>query len=165
MKPNVEITYFTKVDWPQILTIYKEGIATGIATFETQLPTWEQWDTKHIVSCRLKATIEGEVVGWAALSLTSTREVYKGVAEVSIYITSKYQKLGIGALLLSRLIEESEDQGFWTLQASIFSENTPSIALHKSLGFREIGYREKIGKLYDIWYDNIILERRSKTII
>ncbi|GAA4275264.1 GNAT family N-acetyltransferase [Aquimarina gracilis] len=165
MKPEIQIAYFSKIDWPKIATIYKEGIATGIATFETKIPSWETWDASHIKSCRLKAMIENQIVGWAALSPTSKREVYKGVAEVSIYITSKHQNLGIGTLLLSQLIKESEAEGFWTLQAGIFTQNKPSIALHKSLGFREIGYREKVGKLNDIWYDNTILERRSKTVI
>ncbi|GAA4276674.1 GNAT family N-acetyltransferase [Aquimarina mytili] len=164
MNTNIQITYFTKADWLAISSIYKEGIDTQVATFENQIPTWETWDMAHIKSCRLKAIIKGEIVGWAALSPTSKREVYKGVAEVSIYIASKYRNLGIGKLLLSRLIEKSEEAGFWTLQASIFSTNIASITLHKSLGFREIGYREKIGKLNDIWYDNTILERRSKTI-
>ncbi|MEW7289174.1 GNAT family N-acetyltransferase [Aquimarina sp. 2304DJ70-9] len=165
MKPNIQIAAFTKTDWPVISTIYKEGMDTQMATFETQVPTWEVWHASHIKSCRLKAIIKDEIAGWAALSPTSKREVYKGVAEVSIYITSKYRNLGIGKLLLSKLIEKSEAEGFWTLQAGIFSNNIASIAMHKSLGFREIGYREKVGKLNDIWYNNTILERRSKTIL
>ena len=164
MKTNVEITNFTNQDWSDIAAIYKEGIDTGMATFETKIPEWDQWNHSHIDSCRLKAMVNNETIGWAALSPTSSRKVYKGVAEVSIYITSKHRNLGIGTLLLSRLIEESETEGFWTLQAGIFSENKASIALHKSLGFREIGYREKVGKLNDIWYDNTLLERRSKQI-
>ncbi len=165
MNESLQIAHFTQADWPEIAEIYKEGIATGIATFETVVPFWETWDASHHKSCRLKAVSAHKIVGWAALSPTSKREVYKGVAEVSIYITSTYRNLGIGALLLSKLIEESEAVGFWTLQAGIFSNNQASIKLHKSLGFREIGYREKIGKLNDIWYDNTILERRSKTIL
>ncbi|WP_281987849.1 GNAT family N-acetyltransferase [Aquimarina aggregata] len=165
MVSNIKIAYFNQNDWSQIATIYKEGIDTGIATFETQIPTWEQWDIAHITSCRIKAVLHDKVVGWAALTPTSKREVYKGVAEVSIYITSKCRNLGVGKLLLSQLINESEKHGFWTLQASIFSLNIPSINLHKSLGFREIGYREKVGKLDNIWYDNTILERRSTLII
>lgn len=164
MNITIQITSFTQNDWPIISAIYQEGIDTGIATFETKVPSWEAWNATHIKSCRIKAVSKDKTVGWASLSPTSRREVYKGVAEVSIYITSKYQNLGIGKLLLSALINESEKEGFWTLQASIFSQNTPSIALHKSLGFREIGYREKVGKLNDIWYDNTILERRSKLI-
>lgn len=164
MSAEVEITNFTKQDWPNIATIYKEGIDTGIATFETTVPTWEQWDTSHINSCRLKAVLNTETVGWAALAPTSKREVYKGVAEVSIYITSKHRNLGIGKLLLTNLITESEKEGFWTLQAGIFSKNNASIKLHTNVGFRIIGYREKVAKLNHIWYDNTILERRSKKI-
>lgn len=160
----IQITNFSKQDWKDISGIYKEGIDTGIATFETTVPTWELWDKSHINSCRLKAVLDTETVGWAALAPTSKREVYKGVAEVSIYITSKHRNLGIGKLLLTNLIKESEKEGFWTLQASIFSNNSASIKLHSSLGFRIIGYREKIAKSNHIWYDNTILERRSKKI-
>ena len=165
MRNDIQIQPFTKTDWEAISAIYQEGINTGIATFETEVPSWEQWDDAHIKSCRLKALLQKSIVGWAALSPTSKRIVYKGVAEVSIYVTSKYQNSGIGSLLLSKLISQSEKEGFWTLQAGIFSNNKPSIALHKSLGFREIGYREKIGQLNGIWHDNTILERRSKKII
>lgn len=164
MKPKIQIAYFTEMDWPSIAAIYQQGIDTAMATFETQVPNWDSWNTSHIKSCRLKAMIHDDIAGWAALSPTSKRAVYKGVAEVSIYITSKFRFLGIGKLLLSKLIEESETHGFWTLQASVFSSNHASIALHKSLGFREVGYREKIGKLNNIWFDNTILERRSKII-
>ncbi|MBW1298489.1 GNAT family N-acetyltransferase [Aquimarina litoralis] len=164
MIAKVEITSFTEQDWPDISTIYKEGIDTGLATFETKIPEWDRWNQSHINSCRLKAVINNETVGWAALSPTSSRKVYKGVAEVSIYITSKHRNLGIGRLLLASLIEESEKEGFWTLQAGIFSNNHASIKLHTTLGFRIIGFREKIGKLNNIWYDNTILERRSKKI-
>ncbi|MDY8136959.1 N-acetyltransferase family protein [Aquimarina sp. 2201CG5-10] len=165
MNTNIKIQYFTKSDWQDIALIYKEGIDTGIATFETQIPSWKQWNDSHITSCRFKAIINDSIVGWAALSPVSKRSVYKGVAEVSIYITSKKRNLGIGKLLLSKLISESEKEGFWTLQAGIFSQNIASINLHKSLGFREIGYREKIAKLNNVWYDNTILEKRSNTIM
>lgn len=164
MDTTIKIAYFTQEDWPTISAIYKEGIDTGIATFETQVPTWETWDVSHIKSSRIKAISNNVITGWAALSPTSKREVYTGVAEVSIYITSKYRGLGMGKLLLSKLIEESEKAGFWTLQAGIFRNNKASIDLHKSLGFREIGYREKVAKLNNIWHDNILLERRSKII-
>ncbi|MHA7055785.1 N-acetyltransferase family protein [Aquimarina sp. M1] len=165
MKLKAKIKPFNQSDWSDISRIYKEGIDTGIATFETTVPVWEQWNRSHIKSCRLKAVINKEIVGWTALTPISKREVYKGVAEVSIYITSKYQNFGIGKLLLANLIEQSEKEGFWTLQAGIFSENKASIILHSALGFRIIGYREKIGKLNQKWYDNTILERRSKKII
>lgn len=165
MKNDIQISGFTQTDWPIIAKIYEQGIQTGIATFETQIPSWDLWDINHIQTCRLKAIKDNAIIGWAALSPTSKRAVYNGVAEVSIYITSKYQNLGIGKLLLAQLIKESEKAGFWTLQASIFSQNKASIALHQSMGFRLIGYRQKIGKLHGIWYDNTILERRSKIIL
>lgn len=165
MSTDIAITNFTQEDWPVISEIYRQGIATGVATFETQIPSWEQWDAAHSTSCRLKAEMNNEIAGWAALSPVSKREVYRGVAEVSIYIASNFRKLGIGKLLLQHLIKESEAEGFWTLQAGIFSQNKASIALHKALGFREIGFREKVAKLHDIWYDNTLLERRSKKII
>lgn len=165
MNQTVLISNFTQQDWPYIAEIYKEGIKTNMATFETEIPNWKQWNNTHIQACRLKAVQNDIVIGWAALSPTSKRDVYQGVAEVSIYITSKYRNLGIGKLLLSNLINQSEKEGFWTLQASIFSQNASSIALHESQGFRVIGFREKIGKLHDNWYDNTILERRSKIIL
>lgn len=165
MSTDIAITNFTKENWPIISEIYRQGIATGTATFETQIPSWEQWDAAHITSCRFKAEMNNEITGWAALSPVSKREVYRGVAEVSIYIASNFRKLGIGKLLLQHLIKASEAEGFWTLQAGIFSQNKASIALHKILGFREIGFREKVAKLHDIWYDNTLLERRSKKII
>ncbi|SHJ67185.1 GNAT family N-acetyltransferase [Aquimarina spongiae] len=165
MSTDIAISNFTHQDWLVISEIYRQGIATGIATFETQIPSWEQWDATHITSCRFKAEMNNEIAGWAALSPVSKREVYRGVAEVSIYIASNFRKLGIGKLLLQYLIKESEAEGFWTLQAGIFSQNKASIALHKALGFREIGFREKVAKLHDIWYDNTLLERRSKKII
>jgi len=165
MNSQIEILSFNEVDWHHIVKIYKEGIDTGMATFETSIPNWDQWNRTHIQSCRLKAVLNHEIIGWAALAPTSTRDVYKGVAEVSIYITSNHRNLGIGKLLLTKLIEKSEKEGFWTLQAGIFSNNIASIQLHISLGFRVIGYREKIGQLYQTWHDNTILERRSKIII
>ncbi|WP_025741270.1 GNAT family N-acetyltransferase [Aquimarina pacifica] len=165
MTQTLDIATFSEQDWPVISAIYKEGITTGQATFETKVPTWKLWNTTHLTSCRLKATLNNNTVGWAALSPVSKREVYHGVAEVSIYITSKLRGFGIGKLLLSTLIKKSEQEGFWSLQASIFSQNKVSIALHKSLGFREIGYKEKIAKLNNTWYDNTILERRSKLIV
>ena len=143
---------FTKQDWPSIAQIYQEGIHTGLATFETEVPSWEQWDASHIKTCRIKAVSDTTILGWAALSPSSKREVYNGVAEISIYITSKHRGLGIGTLLLSTLIDLSEKAGFWTLQASIFSKNKASIALHQSLGFRTVGYREKIAKLQNTWH-------------
>jgi L-amino acid N-acyltransferase YncA len=150
-----------KTDWQSISKIYEEGIATGIATFETEVPNWELWNEKYLKHCRIVAELDREVVGFAVLSQVSKREVYKGVAEVSVYVSNSHKGQHIGETLLNHLIKESEANGFWTLQAAIFSENTVSIHLHKKCGFRVVGIREKIGKLYGRWYDNYLLERRS----
>ena len=147
--------------WPDVLRIYLEGIATGNATFETEAPSWEKWDGGHLAKCRLIAKQGSTVLGWAALSAVSSRCVYGGVAEVSVYVAESARGKGVGRALLSALTNSSEDGGLWTLQAGIFPENTASIALHKSLGFREVGRRERIGKMGDIWRDVVLLERRS----
>jgi len=154
-----------KTDWETVSNIYAEGIATGIATFETEAPVWKLWNEKHIQHCRIVAELKSEVVGFAVLSQVSKREVYKGVAEVSVYVSLQHQGRHIGEILLSQLIKESETNGFWTLQAGIFSENIPSIRLHEKCGFRIVGIREKIGKLHGKWHDNHLLERRSKPIM
>lgn len=151
-------------DWKPVSEIYKQGIETKNATFEKSLPSWEEWDNNHLQTCRFIAELNKEVVGWAALSPFSQREVYKGVAEVSIYISTYHSGKGIGKKLMNSLIEESEVNGIWSLQSSIFPENTASISLHKSLGFREIGYLEKISNMDGIWRNTILLERRSKVI-
>ena len=153
-----------KEDWILVVNIYKEGIPTGLATFETEIPNWEQWNDKYITSCRLVATHDQQIVGFTVLSQASNREVYHGVAEVSVYIAQKFRGQKIGKLLLNALINESETHGFWTLQAGVFSENVASIKLHEKCGFRVLGIREKIGQLKGKWHDNHLLERRSKTI-
>jgi len=161
----IEIKDMQTKDWNEVECIYQLGIATGNATFETQTPTWKNWDNSHVKSCRFIASLDAKIVGWTALSPVSNRCVYGGVAEVSVYIDPIYNGNGIGTKLLQKLIVESEEEGFWTLQSGIFPENGASIQLHKKLGFREIGFREKIGKMKNgLWRDNIILERRSKTI-
>ncbi len=149
-------------DWGAVRSIYREGITTGNATFETDVPEWQEWDRSHLGDCRFVARREGQVVGWGALSPVSSRCVYAGVAEVSIYVTASARGAGIGKTLLRRLIKESERQGIWTLQAGVFPENKASIALHKACGFRAVGYRERIGEMNGIWRDVILLERRSE---
>lgn len=149
-------------DWNAVRAIYEEGIATGHATFETEVPEWREWDKSHLRDCRLVAKAKEQVVGWTALSPVSERCVYAGVAEVSIYITSSARGQGIGKTLLKALIDKSEKVGIWTLQAGVFPENTASIALHKACGFREIGYRSRIGQTGDVWRDVVLLERRSE---
>ncbi|WP_262886651.1 GNAT family N-acetyltransferase [Spongiivirga citrea] len=160
----MKIRALTKDDWSAVAAIYKEGLDTEVATFETEIPSWEQWDVAHISSCRLVAEKENMICGWAALSPVSRRKAYKGVAEVSIYIAASGRGLKVGQRLLYRLISESEKAGFWTLQAGIFSENKVSIALHQKMGFRMIGFREKVASRNGKWHDNCLLERRSKII-
>jgi phosphinothricin acetyltransferase len=151
-------------DWPAVLAAYEEGLATGQATFETTAPTWEQWDAAHSLHARLVATSDDTVCGWAALTPISRRKVYSGVAEVSVYIRSEARGRGVGRLLLTSLIAESEAAGIWTLQASIFPENTASVGLFLSRGFREVGRRERIGQHAGVWRDTVLLERRSSSI-
>jgi L-amino acid N-acyltransferase YncA len=148
-------------DWEKVRAIYLEGIATSNATFETTAPSWEVWDTAHLPHSRLVARTDFDIAGWAALSPVSRREVYAGVAEVSIYVESTHRGHGVGRALLARLIAESERNGIWTLQAGIFPENQPSLLLHKQGGFREVGRRERIGRMNGLWRDVILLERRS----
>ncbi|USK36282.1 N-acetyltransferase family protein [Bacillus sp. F19] len=148
-------------DWEQVRSIYLEGIATGNATFETDAPSWESWDEGHSKTCRLVAKVEKNVLGWAALSPVSGRCIYAGVADVSIYINHTNKGLGIGSALLRSIIDLSEKEGFWTLQAGIFPANIPSLKIHKKEGFREVGIRERIGKMNGVWRDVVFLERRN----
>jgi L-amino acid N-acyltransferase YncA len=152
----------TEQQWTAVREIFAQGIATGNATFETSVPTWPEWDARHLPACRLVSLRGGEVVGWAALNAVSTRQVYRGVAEVSVYIAEGARGQGIGAALLDKLIEESERNGIWTLQAGILVENVASIHLHEKAGFRVVGKRERIGCMDGIWRDTILMERRSK---
>jgi phosphinothricin acetyltransferase len=161
---NIFIRVMTDKDWDQVSRIYLEGIRTGIATFETHIPSWEEWNQNHLHECRLLAISNESITGWAALCSVSRRQVYSGVAEVSIYIANDWRNKGIGKFLLRNLILCSEENGVWTLQAGIFSTNTASIALHQSLGFRLVGFRERIGKLNGEWLDTMILERRSRIV-
>jgi L-amino acid N-acyltransferase YncA len=150
--------------WPDVKRIYEEGIATGNATFQTTAPEWDEWDNSHIQSSRLIAVDSGQIIGWAALTPVSSRCVYAGVAEVSVYVDSNARGNGVGKKLLQRLIENSESNKFWTLQAGIFPENKASIRIHEENGFRLIGTREKIGQMKAIWRDTIFLERRSNKV-
>ena len=161
---NFAIRPMTDADGPAVLEIYRQGIATGNATFETETPPWEKWTAAHLPHSRIVARDGTGVLGWAALSAVSGRCVYAGVAEVSIYIAEREQGRGVGRALLEELIRQSEKNGLWTLQAGIFPENRASIGLHKSCGFREVGRRERIGKLGERWRDTVLLERRSKTV-
>ncbi|ASE62076.1 N-acetyltransferase [Chryseobacterium sp. KBW03] len=160
----MDIISFGKEQFREIAEIYRQGLETGNATFETSVPNWEDWDKSKLEHSRFAAVIDNIIVGWAALSAVSDRCVYGGVAEVSIYISNDHKGKGIGKALMTKLITESEIHGIWTLQSGMFPENEATIALHKSTGFRIIGHREKIGKLGDTWRDTVIMERRSKTI-
>jgi len=161
---EIVINLMSGGDWPCVKAIYLEGIAIGNATFETEAPSWEAWDTAHLQFARLVARQGETIIGWAALSPMSQRCVYGGVAEVSVYVSMSKRGSGVGRKLLEALISESEKNGIWTLQAGIFPENTGSLALHKACGFREVGRRERIGKLHGVWRDTILLERRSRII-
>lgn len=151
-------------DWSDVSRIYLEGISTGFATFETQSPSYEQWNKAHIKECRLVAEQDGIIMGWAALSPVSSRCVYGGVGEVSVYIAHSSRGKGVGKLLMLQLITESEKAGFWTIQSGIFPENTASIKLHEKVGFRYIGKRERIGKINGAWKDNLLFEKRSNSV-
>jgi len=161
---TVSIEAMTPQDWRAIRAIYLEGIATGNATFETSAPEWEKWDAGHIQTGRLVARLNGEVLAWAALSAASSRCVYAGVAEISVYVASAARGRGIGLQLLSRLVAESEEAGIWTLQAGVFPENEASIRLHERCGFRIVGRRERLGQLEGIWRDVLLMERRSHVV-
>jgi len=159
---EITIREMTESDWPDVSRIYREGIETGLATFERECPAYEKWDAAHLKVCRLVAAADGRVVGWTALSPVSTRCVYAGVAEVSIYIDRRCRGKGIGRRLLCELICRSEENGFWTLQSGIFSENEASVRLHKSCGFRTVGCRERIARdRLGIWRSTLLMERRS----
>lgn len=151
-----------KEDYTHCAQIYQDGLDTGMATFETIVPDWVSWDVKFLKQCRFVAIKEEVILGWVALTPFSTREVYKGVAEVTLYISKTARGKGIGRALLMAVIKESERAGFWTLQAKIFAQNEASIALFQKCGFRIVGVREKLAMRDGIWHDNVLLERRSE---
>ncbi|QJD98579.1 N-acetyltransferase (plasmid) [Mucilaginibacter robiniae] len=151
--------------WPDVRRIYLEGIATGQATFQTDAPQWEDWDKSHLSDLRYVAlTDDGNMAGWVALSPVSSRCVYAGVAEVSVYVSEEFRGKKVGQALLQHLITESEKANLWTLQAGIFPENEASVKLHEKLGFRIIGYRERVAKQYGVWRNVYLLERRSNAV-
>lgn len=162
---TLTIRDMTADDAVSVLAIYRQGIETGNATFETNVPDWSRWDATHIDSCRLVAQDDtGQICGWAALSPVSGRCVYGGVAEVSIYLATAARRQGIGTQLMQALITASEAAGYWTLQAVMFPENIASIALHQKHGFRVVGRRERIGQHHGVWRDTLMLERRSPVV-
>ncbi|SRR5581483_4953741 len=157
----VEVDELEPDDWPAVVRIYREGIESGDATFETEPPSWEDWDRTHLAGVRLVARRDGEIVGFAALSPTSARSVYAGVAEVSVYVAAHERGKGVGRQLLDALVTRSEPAGIWTLQAGIFPENAASVRLHERAGFRIVGRRERLGRLAGRWRDVLLLERRG----
>jgi L-amino acid N-acyltransferase YncA len=162
--PTLEIVPMTEQHWAAVREIYCQGIATGNATFEQSVPDYQEWDERHLPACRLVARWKDKVLGWAALSRVSTRRVYEGVAEVTIYIAEDVRGRGIGRKLLGALVEASEQSGIWTLQAGILAENAVSIRLHQKAGFRTVGTRERIGCLDGQWRDTVLMERRSTLV-
>ncbi|HUG32688.1 MAG TPA: GNAT family N-acetyltransferase [Acidimicrobiia bacterium] len=153
------IREMTPSDWPVVARIYSEGVEGGNATFETEVPDWESWDSGHLESCRLVYEVEGEIVAWAALSAVSPRDVYRGVAEVSLYVGSVSRGRRVGSELLAGLVDCSEKAGIWTLLAVTFPENEAS-----QQRFRLVGTRERIGSHHGRWRDTVLLERRSPSV-
>jgi L-amino acid N-acyltransferase YncA len=153
-------------DWPAVAEIYAQGIATGDATFETEVPAWERWDAAHLAGHRLVARDRagGEVLGWAALAPVSDRCAYAGVAENSVYVADRARGRGLGRLLLTELVTRAELAGIWTVQTGVFPENEASLALHAACGFRVVGVRERLGRLNGRWRDVVMLERRSSAV-
>ena len=152
-------------DWEAVAVIYHEGIKTTTATFQTDVPSYQEWNQGHVKTCRFVAEVNHEVVGWTALSPVSSRCVYAGVAEVSVYVKDTYRGKHIGEKLLNQLIKETEEEGYWTLQSGIIEINKASIALHQKAGFRMVGYRERIAKDSNgVWQNTVLMERRSKAI-
>lgn len=164
VRKEIQIRSLDKADWPVVRAIYLEGIATDQATLETESPAWGEWNAAHLPAPRIVAVSDEKVIGWAALGRVSARAVYAGVAEVSVYVANGARGTGVGRALLEKLISASEANNIWTLQANIFPENVASLALHKSCGFREVGRRERIGKMKGAWRDTILLERRSNKV-
>jgi L-amino acid N-acyltransferase YncA len=157
----MEIVPLLPAHWEAVARIYGEGIATGDATFETDVPLWEAWDDAHLRDLRLVTLTGAEVAGWAALSPVSGRCVYAGVAESSVYVAESMRGQGVGRALMTELIRRAEAAGIWTIQTGIFPENSGSLALHERVGFRVVGTRERLGKHHGVWRDVLFLERRS----
>ena len=159
------IAPMTAGDGAAVLAIYAAGIATGDATFQTEVPAWEEWDAAHLPTPRLVARDgTGVVVGWCALSAISRRAVYAGVAEESVYVAATARGRGVGRVLLEAMCRASEEAGIWTLQTGIFPENAASLALHEACGFRVLGVRERLGRHLGRWRDVVFLERRSRHV-
>ena len=160
--PSVELRPLLPDDWPAVAEIYWDGMRDGLATFETEVPAWAEWDMAHFRDHRLVADLLGDVIGWAALAPMSSRPCYRGVAENSVYVARQARGLGVGRRLLEALIAGAERAGLWTIQTSIFPENRASLVLHERCGFRVVGRRERIARRDGVWRDTVFLERRTK---
>jgi L-amino acid N-acyltransferase YncA len=158
--PAAALRELTVDDWPAVADIYWDGMRTGLATFETEVPSWDEWDAAHLPQHRLVAELDGEVIAWAALSPASTRRCYGGVVENSVYVAEAARGRGVGRMLLEHLIKQARLAGIWTIQCAIFPENRTSLALHERCGFRIVGTRERIAKRDGIWRDTVLLEVR-----
>jgi len=156
----LQIRGMTPADWPAVEAIYAAGIATGDATFETEPPSWEEFDRTHLPGHRLVAVDDDEIVGWATLAPTSRRACYAGVIEHSVYVAEHARNRGVGRALMKALLDRAASSGIWTMQTSIFPENVASLALHERVGFRVVGRRERIAQQNGVWRDTLLLERR-----
>ena len=162
--PPITIDDLRPEHWSEVARIYAAGIATGQATFETEVPTWEEWDRSHLGKHRFVALLDCTVVGWVAVSSVSDRCVYGGVVENSVYVDEDSRGQGVGRLLLERLIDSTESAGIWTIQTGIFPENAASLRLHERVGFEVVGRRKRLGALNGVWRDVLLLERRSDRV-
>lgn len=161
MKQNIMINEMIPSDWKRVREIFIEGILTANATFRTEAPNWDEWNKDHLAVGRFVAKYDGEVVGWVALSPISSMSAFSGVVEVSIYISASAAGMGVGSRLLQQVIDFSEQNEIWTIQAMIFPENIASINLHRKFGFEEVGTRKQMGRMNGVWRDVVLLERRS----
>jgi L-amino acid N-acyltransferase YncA len=150
----------TPADWPDVARIYADGLATGVASFETDVPEWEKWDAAHRPELRLVAELDGAIAGWLAVSSVSGRDCYHGVVEHSVYVDQATRGRGVGRALLERLVEEAPSHGIWTIQTAIIASNAPSLGLHEKAGFRVVGRRERIAQRDGVWHDTVLLELR-----
>jgi L-amino acid N-acyltransferase YncA len=162
--PSAYLRPLTEDDWAAVADIYWDGMRDGLATFETEVPSWEAWDAAHLPEYRLVAELLDEIVGWAALSPASSRRCYAGVVENSVYVARPARGRGVGRALLQRLVGDADAAGIWTIQTSIFPENRASLALHERCGFRVVGTRERIARRDGVWRDTVLLERRSEVL-
>ncbi len=162
--PTLAIDALSPTDWPRVCAIYLDGILSGNATFETEPPSWDQWDRSHLPFGRLLAKSDDGILGWAALSPVSTRMCYAGVAEVSVYLSAEARGQGTGRTLLREIIQQSEAHGIWMLQGSVFPENVASLRMCAANGFRQVGRRKHIAKLNGVWRDTVLIERRSQRV-